>query len=252
MSHLPPARITSFLVKIASRCNLACDYCYMYEHADQTWRNQPALMSVETSRQLAKRIGEYAQQASLSELLVVFHGGEPLLAGHDRIVETTRFIRDSVPASVQVDASLQTNGLLLSEVALDAFAKEDIGVSVSVDGPASAHDLHRLDHGGNSTFQRTLDAIHRLQAYPQIYAGLISVIDPRVEPNTLFRFFKDIDPPRLDFLLPDSNHLTPPPGRDKEPDLYVRWLLTAFDLWFDHYPELPLRTFDLTFRECRW
>lgn len=244
MSHLPPARITSFLVKIASRCNLACDYCYMYEHADQTWRNQPALMSVETSRQLAKRIGEYAQQASLSELLVVFHGGEPLLAGHDRIVETTRFIRDSVPASVRVDASLQTNGLLLSEVALDAFANEDIGVSVSVDGPASAHDLHRLDHGGNSTFQRTLDAIHRLQAYPQIYAGLISVIDPRVEPNTLFRFFKDIDPPRLDFLLPDSNHLTPPPGRDKEPDLYVRWLLTAFDLWFDHFPELPLRTFD--------
>ena len=37
MSHLPPARITSFLVKIASRCNLACDYCYMYEHADQTY-----------------------------------------------------------------------------------------------------------------------------------------------------------------------------------------------------------------------
>ncbi len=201
-------------------------------------------MTEETRRELAKRIGEYAQAANPSELLVVFHGGEPLLAGHGRIVETTRWIRDSVPASVRVDASIQTNGLLLTEPALVAFANENIGVSVSIDGPAFANDLHRLDHRGDSTFQRTLDAIYRLQAYPQIYSGLISVIDPRVEPDRLFRFFKDLNPPRLDFLLPDSNYLTPPPGREKEPELYVRWTLTAFDLWFDQYPELPVRTFD--------
>jgi uncharacterized protein len=241
---LPPARITSFLVKIASRCNLACDYCYMYEHADQSWRQQPALMTEETRRQLAKRIGEYAKEAGLSELLVVFHGGEPLLAGHDRIVETARWIREAVPPTVRVDASLQTNGLLLSDDALEGFAKSNIGVSISVDGPAAANDLHRLDHGGASTFQKTLDAIHRLQAHPQIYAGLISVIDARVEPDSLFRFFKELKPPRLDFLLPDSNYLHPPPGRDAEPDLYVNWLLRAFDLWFDQYPEIPIRTFD--------
>ena len=244
MSHLLPPRITSFLVKIASRCNLACDYCYMYEHADQTWREQPALMTEETRRQLAKRIGEYAEHANLSELLVVFHGGEPLLAGHDRIVETTRWIRGAVPASVRVDASLQTNGLLLSEAALEAFAKDGVGVSVSVDGPQAAHDLHRLDHRGTSTFQKTLEAIRRLQGHPEIYAGLISVIDASVEPASLFSFFKELKPPRLDFLLPDSNHLTPPPGRDRDADLYIRWLLRAFDLWFDHYSDLPVRTFD--------
>ena len=244
MSHLPPARITSFLIKIASRCNLACDYCYMYEHADQTWRDQPTLMTEETRRQLAKRIGEYAQAANLSELLIVFHGGEPLLAGHDRIVETTRWIRSAVPESVRVDASLQTNGLLLSEEALEAFAKDEIGVSVSVDGPQAANDLHRLDHRGTSTFQKTLEAIHRLQGHAQIYGGLISVIDAKVEPATLFSFFQELKPPRLDFLLPDSNHLTPPPGRVQDADLYVRWLLKAFDLWFDHYSDLPVRTFD--------
>ena len=244
MSHLPPTRITSFLVKIASRCNLACDYCYMYEHADQTWRDQPALMTEETRRQLAKRIGEYAQAANLSELLVVFHGGEPLLAGHERIVETTRWIRAAVPEEVRVDASLQTNGLLLSEAALEAFAQDGIGVSVSIDGPQAAHDLHRLDHRGSSTFHKTLEAIHRLQGHSQIYAGLISVIDASVEPASLFSFFKELKPPRLDFLLPDSNHLTPPPGRAQDADLYVRWLLKAFDLWFDHYSDVPVRTFD--------
>ena len=54
-SSLPP-RITSFLVKIASRCNLACDYCYIYEHADQSWRSQPPFMSDQTRRKLAERI----------------------------------------------------------------------------------------------------------------------------------------------------------------------------------------------------
>src|SRR3954471_2388518 len=97
----PGPVITSFLLKVASRCNLACDYCYMYEHADQSWREQPGLMAEETRRQLAKRVGEYARAVHLSEFLVVFHGGEPLLAGHDRIVETTRWIRECVPVSVK-------------------------------------------------------------------------------------------------------------------------------------------------------
>lgn len=27
-----------FVVKIHSRCNPACDYCYVYDMADQSWR----------------------------------------------------------------------------------------------------------------------------------------------------------------------------------------------------------------------
>src|SRR5882762_9809992 len=95
-SSLPP-RITSFLVKIASRCNLACDYCYMYEHADQSWRAQPPFMSDDLRRKLAMRIGEYVRAANLKRLVVVFHGGEPLLAGAERISETSRWIKSALP-----------------------------------------------------------------------------------------------------------------------------------------------------------
>jgi hypothetical protein len=31
------------VVKIHSRCNLACDHCYVYEHADQGWRYEELL-----------------------------------------------------------------------------------------------------------------------------------------------------------------------------------------------------------------
>lgn len=33
--------ITQYVIKLHSRCNLACDHCYVYEHADQTWRQHP-------------------------------------------------------------------------------------------------------------------------------------------------------------------------------------------------------------------
>jgi uncharacterized protein len=241
---LPDARITSFLINIASRCNLACDYCYMYEHADQSWKEQPKIMSSDTLRHVAMRIGEYAETVDLPELLLVFHGGEPLLAGSERIVDALTTIRGAVPSSTRVDACVQTNGVLLTDEAIRIFSEADIGVSISIDGPQVANDLHRLDRSGSSTFSRTLDAIHRLQAYPRIYNGLITVIDPRVAPAELLTFFSELSPPRLDFLLPDSNHQSLPPGRSTDPDLYVRWLIDAFDLWFDQHSELPVRTFD--------
>src|SRR5205823_2374759 len=109
-----PVRLTSFLIKIASRCNLACDYCYMYTHADQTWRQQPPTMPPQVRHTLASRIGEYTRQEDLHRILVVFHGGEPLLAGVPNIIETTRWIRAAVADSTKVDCSLQTNGLLLN------------------------------------------------------------------------------------------------------------------------------------------
>ncbi len=204
----------------------------------------PALMDEPTRRQLAARVGEYARSAKLPHLLLVFHGGEPLLAGPDCIVDTTVWVRDAVPPGTRVDASLQSNGLLLTEEALGLFEKHNISVSVSIDGPPEANDLHRLTHQGGTSFSKTLEAVQRLSKHPSIYAGLIAVVDPSVAPDRLLSFFHDLNPPCLDFLLPDAQHLRPPPRRDRDPDLYLRWLLRAFDLWFDCYPDLKVRTFD--------
>lgn len=238
------ARITTFLVKIASRCNLACDYCYMYEHADQSWRGQPKQMSERHRRLLAVRIAEYCAANRLDRILVIFHGGEPLLVGPEPIVETLGWVRSAVPSGTKVDASVQTNGILLTDQTLELLARERVSVSVSIDGPQESHDLHRLNHQGRSTFRETLAGIERLERHPEIYAGLIAVIDPVTEPEGLFEFFSGLAPPRLDFLLPDANHLAPPTGRQAAPDYYADWLIRAFDIWFDRYPELRVRTFE--------
>ena len=36
--------IDSYVVKVASRCNLDCTYCYEYNLGDDTWKHQPRFM----------------------------------------------------------------------------------------------------------------------------------------------------------------------------------------------------------------
>jgi uncharacterized protein len=239
-----PIQFTTFLVKVASRCNIKCDYCYMYEHRDQSWREQPHLMSVATRQRVADRLAEYATETAMPRVLVIFHGGEPLLAGAPTLAAFADDIRSRLPTATKADFSLQTNGVLLDDQALDALAGVGIGVSLSLDGPRIANDRHRLTAAGGSTFPAAFDALLRLERRPDIFTGVITVIDPAVAPEDVLEFFASRAVPALDLLLPDANHSAPPPGRDAEPNLYRDWIIRAFDLWYDQYPQLPLRTFD--------
>lgn len=238
------ATITSFLVKVASRCNLDCDYCYVYHHADQSWRKLPKVLSAAHQEAFAARLADYVCSRGLSRVAVIFHGGEPLLVGHGQIVDLTRRLRHAVGPAVQLDVGLQTNGLLLTDEALDAFETERVAVSLSMDGPREAHDLHRTTRAGRSSFDRVADALERLKRRPSIFAGVIAVIDASVQPEMLLQFFAGHRVPKVDFLLPDAHHDRPPPGRDVDSALYERWMVEAFNVWFERYPELPVRTFE--------
>src|SRR5688572_13853294 len=92
-----PRPFRQFIVKVHSRCNLSCDYCYVYHHVDQSWRARPFVMSADTVRHLAARIGEHARRHPLPRIVVVLHGGEPLLAGPEAIEATVVAIRSAVP-----------------------------------------------------------------------------------------------------------------------------------------------------------
>lgn len=238
------ARITSFLVKVASRCNLDCDYCYVYHHADQSWRSMPKLLSLEHQRMFAQRLAEHVAVQGLDRVAVILHGGEPLLAGHESIVAFSRAMRLAVGPDVELDVGLQTNGLLLTDEVLDAFEEEGIAVSLSMDGPRHAHDLHRTTRRGRSSFERVEAALERLKTRPAIFAGVIAVIDAAVPAETLLGYFSGHGVPKVDFLLPDSHHERLPPGREADPELYERWLIQGFDAWLDRYPALPVRTFE--------
>ena len=90
----------------------------------------PKLLSSEHRDAFVMRLAEYVRDTGLSRCSVVFHGGEPLLAGAELLADFSAAIRANVEA--RVDIGLQTNGLLLSESALDIFERADIAVSLSV------------------------------------------------------------------------------------------------------------------------
>lgn len=238
-------RFSAALLKVASRCNLNCDYCYVYQHADTSWRGQPKLIADQTVDQFAIRLDEYVGAMRLERFSVIFHGGEPLLYTAEGLARIAEVVRSGVTPTCGLDFSLQTNGVLLTDEAIRVLAQARIGVSLSLDGPKDVHDRHRLDHAGRSTFDATLDALRRLSAdAKEIFSGVIAVIDADVPPRVLFEFFAPLDLPRLDFLLPDATHMALPAGRIEDEERYERWLDEAFEIWFREYPALPVRWFD--------
>jgi len=208
----------------------------------------PKTLSIEHSDKFVKRFQEYIAQSGLTHYAVIFHGGEPLLAGAQFLVNFAHKLRKD--CNVKVDVSVQTNGLLLTDDTLELFDKGNIGVSLSLDGPKSANDRHRLTRSGGSSFKKTEQALIRLQDYPSIFSGVISVIDVSTSANDLFAYFDQFNIPCLDFLLPDAHWLRQPPGRNQNSNIYEEWLINAFDIWFDHYPHIQLRTFESLLDAC--
>ncbi len=56
-----PVPFSQFILKIHSRCNLSCTYCYVYEMADRGWPNLPKRMDPAILRTVVERIGEHAR-----------------------------------------------------------------------------------------------------------------------------------------------------------------------------------------------
>src|SRR6266571_8387928 len=133
-----------FVLKVHSRCDLACDHCYSYEQADQTWRGRPRELDPETAAQIALRIAEHAVAHRLPEIRIVLHGGEPLLLGPIRMRETLAALDAAISPVARLDLRIHTNAVLLDEGFLSLFAEYGVKVGVSLDGDRAANDRHRL------------------------------------------------------------------------------------------------------------
>lgn len=246
------ARLDTVLVKTASRCNIGCSYCYVYQGPDATWRLQPKRMRREVSSALRDRLIEQAERQETG-FAIVLHGGEPLLLGFDELAAMLRGLRSRLSPD-RHPISIQTNGTLLSEKLLDLFAETHTSVSVSIDGPRAANDLARLDHRGRSTYAATMQGIRLLVSHPEsafLFAGTLSVIQPAVEPTIVYKFLKELGAPSLDFLLQDGNHDRLPPGKAQFSSTeYGLWLNSLLDIYLADPSPVPIRVFDDTIKLC--
>jgi uncharacterized protein len=230
-----PARktaLTTYIYKIASRCNLACTYCYMYNGPDQTWRELPVFMTIDTAELAANEIGRYSESVGLTSVSIVLHGGEPLLypvVDLDRMLSLTTKTLELY--GVTPNYSLQTNATVIRRGMIEVLTRHDVGVGVSLDLSPGSHDRFRVDKKGRGTYARTIEGIAALReasggSEPR---GLLLVIDTSVPPLEAFETIEALGVSYVDVLLPDETWDTADPGELKAQ--FEPWLLEFFDLY---------------------
>ncbi|WP_200305263.1 FxsB family cyclophane-forming radical SAM/SPASM peptide maturase [Streptomyces adelaidensis] len=251
----PLLPLRQFVLKMHSRCDLACDHCYVYEHADQSWRGRPVVVSDEVLSTTADRIAEHATAHGLDAVHVVLHGGEPLLAGRARLRRAAEALTAALDGVCALDLRIHTNAVTLDRRFLDLFADFGIKVGVSLDGDRVANDLHRRYADGRSSHDRVLRAVGLLNLphYRHLFAGILCTVDIRNDPVAVHDALAELAPPRVDFLLPHATWDEPPsrPADDTDGTAYARWLLAVHDRWTAAGRPMEVRVFDSVLRTLR-
>jgi uncharacterized protein len=238
--------LSQFVLKVHSRCDLACDHCYVYEAADQSWRGRPMVISPRVAKQSAERIAEHARTHALRAVQIVLHGGEPLLAGRSRLEQIIIALRAATDGVCHLDLRIHTNGVQLSEAFCELFARHEVMVGISLDGDRAANDLHRRYADGRSSYDKVIAAVGLLREsrFRHLYAGLLCTIDIANDPVAVYDALAELGPPRIDFLLPHATWDDRPARNAPGGTEYADWLIAIYDRWTAQGRPVQIRTFD--------
>lgn len=242
-----PQPINEYIFKIQTRCNLNCDYCYVYNLGDDSWKAAPSDISDEIIDAAARRIRTHALAHGLPSVAVSIHGGEPLLRGIGRIENFVMRIRSGLDP-VDFQLSMQTNATLVTAAVATRLAELGIHVGVSIDGDLEANS-HRLDLAGKSSYERVVRGISELARVPGLLQGALAVIDLKNDPVRVYESIKALGFTSLDVLLPHGTWDSLPDGKSADrvptaPAPYADWLIGLYTHWSRQDDRIRLRMFD--------
>jgi len=243
-------KCTVLVIKIVSRCNLNCTYCYMYNMGDTTYKGQPKVMADEVVNAMLQRTKEHCVKNEIKNFQFIFHGGEPLLAGENFFRKFVEKANKLLLPETQPHFAMQTNGVLLTEDWCKLFAELNIIVGVSLDGTKEENDKFRIHHSGKGAYDEIVKGLNIANNSPHLKnkPGVLSVININADPVKTYEHFKQLQVKGIDFLLPDSTYEHPPvkqTGCIEEGSYYADWLIKIFDKWFYEKEEKPqIRLFE--------
>lgn len=218
---------TFLLVKLASRCNIICTYCYWLRDADVY--KKPAVLTIEAEDAFCRRLEEHIVAHELNRFMIIFHGGEPLLFPKYRFVDfQKKLLAIEERTACAIERIMCTNAVLIDEEWVRIFNRFNVHFTVSLDGPPDIHDKYRFDFKGRGTHAATLRGIARLRA-GGIEPSISIVCDPATDPERLLSHIVDeLGIAQFDVLAPDATHNDNPP----QVDVYF---IRLFDIWYDKY-----------------
>ena len=216
--------ISQLLVKVATRCNIDCSYCYWFR--DAAVYDKPKLMSADVLHQLLLRIEQHLARYSLVDFPIVLHGGEPLLWGREnfhRFAEACEAI--SSRTGCEIPIAVTTNGVLVDDEWLNCFEACNISVAISLDGPAHIHDAHRRTFQGTGT-HAAVERAARMLVSRDIGLSALAVCNPSYPPKQYVEFFSDCGIANYDIIIPDATV-------DEKPPSIASFYNGLFDLWLE-------------------
>jgi len=160
----PPRKripLTTLVMNVTSKCNLACTYCYEYgEDKIVEASRKPRFMNEETARQSVDFM--FAESGESPMVHLTFFGGETLL-NFKVLKSALAYAKErAVTLGKTVDTSLTTNATLLREEIIDWIVENDVGVTVSMDGGREQQDRFRVFSNGMGSYDVVLPNIRML------------------------------------------------------------------------------------------
>lgn len=237
--------LDTVLVKIASRCNINCSYCYVYNMGDDNWKQLQKFMSPDIIQALCDSLKDFVKNQKKC-FSVVLHGGEPFLLGSKKLDYLLNKLREVLPENYPI--SIQTNGILINNEILDVCSKYRSSIAVSIDGPELVHNKYRVTHKDAGTFKEVIDGFNVLTQHPDaafLNAGLLAVIDPLSNASEVYRFFKSLNAPSVDFLYKDGNHSKLPNNKASiDSTEYGEWMVALLETYINDSEPIQIRILD--------
>ena len=157
--------LTTMVLNVTSKCNLACTYCYEYGEdriVEDAEKQMPRFLDEATARRSVDFMFEQAGANPVANL--TFFGGETLL-NFPILQSTLAYARARAEElGKEVRFSLTTNATLLKPEIIEWLVDNEVGVTVSIDGPKEMQDRFRVFHNGKGSYDQVLPKVKELLA----------------------------------------------------------------------------------------
>lgn len=189
---------------------------------------------------LQSYLRQYIQGQRAAEVEIAWQGGEPTLMGLDFYRRAVELGESYKQPGQLLRYTLQTNGTLLDDAWCEFLKANNFLVGLSLDGPIELHDAYRVDKGGRGTFEKVMQAAHRLQKHQVDFNILCTVHRANADyPLKVYRFFRDELGVQFIQFIPiverdnetgfqEGNTVT---ERSVTATQYGQFLITIFDEW---------------------
>jgi len=139
---------------VTNACNLRCDYCYLHKNSER--------MADDTAYRAIDAIFRSAAKQQFKRVKLKYAGGEASLQMNHVMAMHDYAIRVAQEQGIGIGATLLSNGVFLSQAAIDNLQARHIGVMISLDGVGTYHDRQRPFISGRGSFKYVDRTITRL------------------------------------------------------------------------------------------